>query len=61
MKRGDQRRAGFLMSTRVAACEQADQLTQDCEKLLRRDFQKRIAISIVCVALGVVGILKHTA
>jgi hypothetical protein len=51
----------FIMSTPVAACGKSDQLTQDCEKLLRRDFQKRIALSIVSVALGVVGVLTHAA
>lgn len=49
------------MSKRIAACEESILLSLDCEKVLRRDFQRRVALSIACVALGLVGVLTHFA
>lgn len=47
------------MSNCLDAVNKNEALGQDCEKALRRDFQKRLTISIVCVALGVIGVLTQ--
>ncbi|HEY0759874.1 MAG TPA: hypothetical protein VGD59_11510 [Acidisarcina sp.] len=33
----------------------------DCEKALRRDFQKRLAITFLGLTLGLVSVLSHVA